>query len=504
MAADYELYMSEYERGLLSLSMRNLEILTELRQKITGDYFLYPPHKVIWAALCSLSTQPELNSIDLESLYLECNKLGLQKFNINPEYLTLVSQGGFDKVNFEFYLAKVKDAYLKFSLARELESSYRLLKANAKDGEKELSGENLIEGISSNLSKLYTFHGLKDEAIDIAERVEPFVLERASNAKEVMGLETGFPMLDKAINGLMPGTLTVIAGKAKAGKSTVLTNLVDHVAIESANPVPVLVISTEMYTDEDIARMVAIRSLVEERKIANGTAYNDPKLRNVIIKAVEQIKAAKRRIFHIYSPDFNVNKICNLIYHYKLKHNIGLAIFDYIKMTTSGDDSKEKREDQVLGDLSTALKNMAGKLAIPIVTACQVNTRTGLIADSDRIERYCNTLIHFRSKNMEELEDQDFFKYGTHWLHVYRTRSGGNIKIPVRFWKKCLKLQEAELFAEEEEVNDTRDLLTTPAEWQEMQNEAFTLDRVVEVVREEILAGPVSSSGTGGDDDDLF
>lgn len=480
----YEIFMSEYERGLLSLAIRNLNCLTELRQKATVDYFLYPPHKIIYTALSQLSEEPDIDHIDLETLLVECKKLGISNSGVTLEYLVLLTQGGSDVQNFQFYLTKVKNAYLKFALSKQIQSANVQVLNNAKDTEKSLSGEELLSNLTDEVSKLATFHGIREEAIDFAARAEDFVLERASNPTDVMGLRTGFPTLDDAINGLMPGTLTIIAGMQKAGKSTVLLNIVDYVAIESANPTPVLIISTEMYTDEDISRTIALRSLIEERKIINGVAYNDPELKPVIDKCLEQIK--KSKIYHLYLPDFNIQKICNIIYHYKLKYGIGLAIFDYIKAPTAENGMVDKREDQILGDVTTALKNVAGKLNIPVLTACQINTRTGRVADSDRIGRYANTLIEFRPKTIEELESQDFYKHGTHWLRIFTTRAGGNCKIPIRFWKKCLKLQEAEEFISEEDEQDTQtsELLTTPDEWKKLCNDTFKIEKVEEVLGE--------------------
>jgi replicative DNA helicase len=476
----YEDYMSEYERGLMSLAIRHLDCLVGLRQKVTVDYFLYPPHKVIFTALNTLASDANISKIDLESLLVECKALGLESTGGSADYIILLTQGGSDKENFDFYLSKVKNSYLKYSLALSLIDSYKKTQNNSKDQDKALSGEVLLEEVNNELSNLQTFHGVQQEAVEFAKRAEEFVLERANNPQEVMGLRTGFETLDVGINGLMPGTLTIIAGQAKAGKSTVMLNMLDYIAIESDNPVPVLIISTEMHTDEDIAREIAMRSLIEERKIINGIAYNDPQLKPIIDKALAQIKRCK--VYHIYMPEFNAAKICNTIYHFKLKHKIGLAVFDYIKMSTmSGNETEDRREDQTLGEIATALKNTAGKLNIPVLTGCQINTRTGRIADSDRLIRYANTVIEFKAKTLEELAQQDFYKHGTHWLNVFTTRGGGNVKIPIRFWKKCLKLSEAEPYETEGEIQDTNHaILTTPAEYAEIKNRAFIITRVGE------------------------
>ena len=501
-------FVSEYERGLLSLVIRNLELFTDVRQKLTADHFLYPPHKILYTALCSLVENPKIKNADLESVIIEANKLGFSATGINSEYIVILSQGGFDKENYEFYFNKVNDSYIKYKLFNLVKHSSILIDKNASDSDKNLTADDLLAHLNESISALATFKGEEDEGVDFGKIVRAFVKERSENPKEVRGLKTGFPTLDRAINGLMPGNLIVIAGIAKAGKSTVLSNIVDYIAIDSGREakerqepdptIPILFISTEMSKDEDLGRLLAIRTGEEERLISNGTAYHDPHLRKKLDKAVEQIENAK--VYHVYLPDFTATKVCNLIYHYKLKYNIGLAVFDYIKLDTVG--GSDKREDQILGDMATALKNTAGKLRIPILTACQINSRTNRVADSDRIERYCNALIEFRPKTLDELKQQDFKKHGTHWLKVFRNRSGSNAKIPMRFFKKSFNIKEAEPYQTEEVEDDTtRTLLTTPSELEKLQEEEFKIKAVTSVLDQ--TDAKDLETYIGDDDDDI-
>jgi replicative DNA helicase len=489
VATEANKYTSEYERGLLSLVIRNIDLLTDLQQKITADHFLYTPHKLIYTALCSLITNPTVKTIDLESLIIESNKLGYSSLGVNAEYIAILAQGGFDKENYEFFYKKINDAYIKFKLYNVAQHFVTLIDKNASDSDKHLTSDGLLSKINEEMSAITAFKGEEAAGVEFGKIARDFVIKRAGNPVEVRGLRTGFPSLDNSLNGLMPGTLTIIAGIAKAGKSTVLANIADHVAIEAGieakekgepDPtVPVLFLSTEMSDEEDLARFIAIRTGEEERAISNGTAYNDPLLKKKIDKALEQLENSK--IYHEYIPDFDAVKVCNLIYHYKVKYNIGLAIFDYIKLDTVS--NSDKREDQILGDLTTALKNTAGKLKIPTVAACQINSRTRRVADSDRLERYCNSLVEFWPKTLEELEQQDFKKHGTHWLNVKRNRSGSNAKIPIRFFKKSLNLQEAEPFQSEEVEDDTtRALLTTPSEFERLKEEEFRVQSVTDVL----------------------
>lgn len=477
--SSYEPFISEYERGLLSLLYAHPDLFAEFQQKASGDYFIYPPHRLIFLALHNLYSNPTVTKVDLELLHSECNSLGLASSGISSEYVVILTQSVSDKSNFDLYYQRVKSAYLKYKLQQVLDQNLSVLSKNAKDDPKALSGEDLLNNFANELTGLNSFQGSQEDGVLFADYLDSFVEERLNDPVDVRGLRTGFKLLDTTINGLMPGSLTIIAGRPGEGKSTSLLNIVDYVAIESLDPKPVLYISTEMSKEEDLSRLLAIRTAIPERTIANGVALSDPKKATLLNKAYKQIK--KSKIYHIYTPDFNSTKICNYITYYKLKYDIGLAVFDYIKLDTVGDNLKDKREDQILGDLTTSIKNTAGKLNIPILAACQINTRSDRVADSDRIIRYCNNLIELSEQSEEDVDRHggDVVKYGTHWFKLRKARAGSNkVKIPIRFWKACVKMVEAEVWTEQNPEETSITELTTPEDYQRAKEEEFSMDAV--------------------------
>jgi replicative DNA helicase len=508
-------YMSEYERPLLTVALKDPLRLAQLRHKITDDHFLFLPNKIIYKSLCMLTENPEIENVDLTTLHIECNKSGFESSGVGPQYLMLLDQGVADDGNFGFYLNKVEDAYRKYKLDVTLRQSLTKVEKNAKEGltDSEVTGKNLIDQTVASVTKLNLESSLDEESISVAERALPYVEERASGENIIKGLPTGFSSLDKSLNGLLPGTLTVVGGRAKDGKSTMLMNIVEHLGVAAPDkdfdPVPILIISTEMYTDEDISRLIAINSYVEERKIANGLAWNDGNVRPVLESSLKNIRNAK--IYHRYMPSFNAEEVCSLISYHRLRYGIELAVFDYIKMETKN-ASSDKREDQILGDITNALKMSAGKLEIPVLTACQINTRSDRIADSDRIARYADAIVEFRPKDEDDLEvQQPVSQYGTHWITITFCRRGAKKRIPVSFYKPCLKMIEAEYFTEEEEAREgsisLSDSLTTPnavkdytiRKFEAGVSTPYTVTDIVNAVTDHPDAGVLPV-----DDDDMF
>lgn len=507
---DVGLFSSQYERGLLGLIYTHKDLLLQAKQRVSSDYFLYKPHRIIYTAMCLLSEQVELSTLDVDTLYIESSKLGLADSGVGPDYLMVVCHSDYSRSNFDLYLSKVGNAYRKFRLSETLKDLHKLVQDNHDDVGQSLDAKELADEVAASLSRLEAYEDEEKEAILVNERVEEYILERAENPTSIQGLTTGFPRFDEDLNGLTEGSLTIIAGMPGAGKSTVLLNMANHIAFNIDEPVPILFLSTEMYTDEDISRLVAMRSLLRERDIANGKAYHDPKKRQILDRVVNEIKTGST-FFHEYMPEFNSSKLANRINYYKFKYGIGLVVFDYIKLETSLDHNsqlKNRREDQVLGDITNTLKLAAGKLKIPILAACQVNSRTMRVADSDRIQRYCNNLIEFRPNTVKQMEHEgDVNKYGTHNFVILKARAGGGKRHPVRFWKPCNLVQEAETYFEESEEDGTLEhdsVLTTPLEFQDSVNEQFRVRRAEDVVSQVGIEEMEVVENVVQDDDPMF
>ena len=141
-------------------------------------------------------------------------------------------------------------------------------------------------------------------------------------------------------------------------------------------------------------------------------------------------------------PGFTVEKLVALYKKFKIKHNIGLAIFDYIKEPSGNDSVKERKEYQLLGDVTTRLKDLGGELDIPFLTAVQLN-RDNDIADSDRIARYADVIAFWSQRTPEEREKAP--KSGSNKLIIKDSRRGGTTNeegIGYHFFREKLKIRE--------------------------------------------------------------
>jgi len=424
-----------YERALLSLCFTSMENYYVIASMVNDKDFLQPDHKLIWVILGTLSKR-KVEKFDAAMVIHEAKNNEILDNIGGYDYINAIVDMELSEDNIPFYTKMIVDASTKYQLYMKLNYGLSYVGKNAAD--EDITATDLIGKVSSDVMDLSMKSKAVKAAKNLSEGLDAYIEERRNNPVEICGLSTGFPILDKQIDGLIDGTLTVFCARPKHGKSTFLSNIGAYVAYNLRKPV--LYVDTEMSFDEWRPRTLAMLSGVPERAVKHG-GYSDQHYHN-LKRASELIK--KGKLFHEYVPGYSVDKLITVYKRYKHVEDIGLAIFDYIKEPS--DSKGERKEYQILGDVTTALKDLAGELNIPFLCANQLNRQED-IADSDRILRYADVLMFFKAKTEEEIEKYGLHG-GTHKLIITDSRRGGTTSwdgIGYKFLKKFLKISEAEV-----------------------------------------------------------
>jgi len=433
-----------YERALLSYCFRGIDHYYTISAKVSDKDFLRAEHQLIWVIMGMLIKRKVIR-FDSSTIIYEAQKNAVEGKIGGLEYLNAVVNMEFDVANIDHYISRVLDASTKHQLYIGLNNNLEGVKSDAKNDD--VSSVDLIGRVEAGLMDLSLKSKFIADAINLSDGIDEYIEERKDNPIEYSGMSSGFSILDKRIDGLVPGTLHVVCARPKHGKSTLLSCISSHVAYDSSKAV--LYIDTEMPFEQFRPRIISMLSDVPERKIIHG-GYGEQEYNNLRQRASEIIK--KGKFFHEYMPGYSVDKIIALYKKYKYREDIQLAVFDYIK-SPSGADYENKKEYQVIGDVTTALKDIAGELNIPVLAANQINRQQD-IADSDRVLRYADVLMFFKPKSNDEFKkiEEDYgksraFDFGTHKLMITDSRRGGTTPIEgidFQFYKRYLKLVEAQ------------------------------------------------------------
>ena len=141
-------------------------------------------------------------------------------------------------------------------------------------------------------------------------------------------------------------------------------------------PQPSLFISTELEQDEiDLILLSAVTKLKPD-VIRSGKYSAEEK--NRLNRGVGALK--KSPLHFVELPEFSIADVINIIDNYVLNYDCSYVVFDYIQMnaklartTRATFNDINLRDDQILLELATALKNEANSRNIYIMSATQLN-----------------------------------------------------------------------------------------------------------------------------------
>ncbi len=427
------------ERSILSIISSDEDTFFNVLTRVEEGDFLAPESRAYFNIICLLN----------KSGYSKFTKILLAKTAVDLNYEDLCSEAYIDAVlnvpialgNVEKLIAKLLDDSTKHKLFLKLSEHSSTVLNNASSLNSHTS-DDLISKVQADLISLSIHSEAIAEPIHVAAGLDEYIESIMDVHTPVIGVSTGFPILDKVIDGLIPGTLTIIAARKKMGKSTVLTNIAANVAVNDG--LPTLYVDNEMTFNQWSDRVLAIISGVQERTIKHGGFKNDKDVMKRIQDAAKYL--SKSRLFHHYLPGYNLEKISALYKKYKFKEDIKLAVFDYIKEPESSSVEVGRKEYQILGDVTTRLKDLSGQLDIPFLAAVQVN-RSGDVADSDRVARYGDIVAFWELRDLKKAEENavDLDIAGHYSLRIKDSRRGGTTGewgIGFKFKKTKLRILE--------------------------------------------------------------
>lgn len=195
-------------------------------------------------------------------------------------------------------------------------------------------------------------------------------LEKLSTGEsELTGTPAGFRDVDAITGGFQPGNLVIVAARPAMGKSALVANIAENVAVK--RNLPVAFFSLEMSEVELAQRFIACRARISGDKLRKGqVSQRDwPK----VVRACNELEQAP--LWFDDSSDLGVldlrAKARRLHAQEQDRGGLGLIILDYIQLMRT-DDPRANRVEQV-GQISRGLKILARELEVPVVAISQLS-----------------------------------------------------------------------------------------------------------------------------------
>lgn len=289
-----------------------------------------------------------------------------------------------------------------------------------------------LEGILSDAERTMLEVTQKRSAGDVAP-IDQIVMdalnlmEKASKTQgHVTGIATGFTDLDYMTTGFHSADLVLIAARPAMGKTAFALNIAEYMALHDNRCVAIF--SLEMPRVQLVNRLIAMDSRVNSEHIKSGL-MSDGDWGNVIDSAGV---IGKSKIIIDDSAGITLQDIQAKCRKFKVESGLDVVFIDYLQLVgyKQGRNAPSNRQE-VVAEISKALKSLARELEIPIIALSQLNRDTEKRADhipmlsdlreSGSIEQDADMVMFI---HREDAYNHDSEKKGIAQIIVAKQRNG--------------------------------------------------------------------------------
>lgn len=442
---------AQAEEAVLSTCLNSENARGVVLAILDDDSFYVPAHRLIFSAIYSLSMKQA--PIDMITVSDYLNRNGDLNTVGGTSYLSHLSDLSVLQSNASEYASIVRQNAILRRLIFELDQVIKL------SYEKEQEANNLVDLAIKRLSDMRQnpTGGGFEKVYDILTKTVQEIVDIKNNKKERNVVKTGFASLDRALGGLRPGTLTVVAARPGMGKSAFVINIATNVST-AFQKTPVAFFSLEMSKKEITNRILSSMTNVSTRKLQEATVTED-ELFGDIATAITVLIGAP---FYIDDRSgINTIEMMAKCRELKNKNQLGLIIIDYLQLMSGTGGRSQSNRQQEISDISRMLKVMAKELDVPVIALSQLSRaaervegtdtepRKPLLSDlrdSGAIEQDADAVIfiyrkkyYSQNENKKDKEDADII--------IAKNRQGETKTVKLKWWA------ERTLFYEEELVN---------------------------------------------------
>ncbi len=257
-----------------------------------------------------------------------------------------------------------------------------------------------------------------------------------------LGVPTGFMDFDHMTAGLQPGNLIIIAARPSMGKTTLVLNMAQNVALDQRRPVAVF--SLEMPAQDIVMRMLASEAQIDFGRLRTGNFSEDywrPLTEGASRLAEAPILINDNRGLSVQSLRAEGRRL-------KGEHgDLALIIVDYLQLLRG--TGRWNSREQEISEISRALKVLAWELNVPIIACSQLSREVERrpdkqpqlsdLRESGAIEQDADLVAFlYREDYYEEEESGDRVEAN---IMIKKQRNGPTGTVVLYFSKKQMRFE---------------------------------------------------------------
>lgn len=349
----------EAERSVIGSMIMDKDAILTASEMLVSDDFYQKQYGLVFEAMVELYNEGK--PVDLVTLQERLKEKDVPPEISSFDFIKELTRIEAISANIKHYAGIVRDkAVLRrvIKVNEEIENACYIGKDKTEDilADTEKKIFELVQTKGSG-----NFVPIKDVVLNALEKIE-----KASKSKgTVTGIATGFLDLDYKTSGLQPSDLVLVAARPSMGKTAFVLNVAQHVAFKEN--VTTAIFSLEMSKEQLVNRLLSLESKVDSQGIRTGNLTDSDWEK--LIEGAATISNSNLIIDD--TPGISIGELRSKCRKFKLEHNLGLVIIDYLQLMTG--NGKTDSRQQEISDISRSLKALAREINAPVIALSQLS-----------------------------------------------------------------------------------------------------------------------------------
>ena len=349
----------EAEQSVIGSMMMDSEAIMTASEILTREDFYQRQYGILFDAMVELYNEGK--AVDLVTLQDRLKEKDVPPEVTSLEFVKDILDTVYTSAHIRQYATIVHEKAMLRKLIRTTEGIANTCYAGKESMEDIFvdTEKQIFDIIQQNTSGEYV--PIKDVVLNVLDKIE-----MASKTKgNVTGIPTGFIDLDYKTAGFQPSDLILVAARPSMGKTALVLNIAQHMAFRE--DVTVAVFSLEMSKEQLVNRLLSLESRVDSQSIRTGNLTDEDWSK--LIEGAGVI--GKSHLIIDDTPGISVTELRSKCRKFKMEHNLGIIIIDYLQLMTGSKHSESRQQE--ISDISRSLKAVARELNVPVVALSQLS-----------------------------------------------------------------------------------------------------------------------------------
>ncbi len=432
----------EAEEAVLGSILIDPDAIIKIAPTLHADDFYLEKHRWIYQA--ALDLHERRLPADFVTLCDEMERRNQLQEVGGPAYITELVNAVPTAIHVEYYAGIVE----RTAILRRLISAAGQIAQLAYGDSGEIDeivdrAEEIVFGVSERRLQR-TIAPIRQVMAEVVKRIDYL----ASHQGELMGVPSGFRLLDKLLGGFQKSDLIILAARPSAGKTALALNMAVNAAKRYGQRVAFF--SLEMSAEQLVQRLLAAETGINQQRLRLGQINEDEW--PLLMEAAGVL--SNTPMFIDDTPALSAMELRTKARRVHAEFGLDLVVVDYLQLMRG--DARAENRVQEISYISRSLKGLARELNVPVLALSQlsraVESRTEKrpmlsdLRESGALEQDADIVMFIYR---EDMYDETTDRQNIADIIIAKHRNGPTGVVSLYFRKELTQFMELELHREE-------------------------------------------------------